>query len=601
MASNDDVLRRILVDEDFAAQDKARRKFRIQAKLEPVTRFAAIGLIAGVAFTSRWLGFTSFGYMTLAVSTVYAFIIHGLFTWWLLFKFIKEKPFVYDVVTWSDFFLMTIGVYFTGGETSVLFFIYIVRIADQITTNPKRILYFSAMYPLFYGSMLLYIADVDGRPIDLKLEALKVLGVLFAGVYLMAIGRNVQSLKRRLAFFIREAKHSFRLSERQRTELLQINQLVRSINSQVEFQDFLNLVVSETRKTDGINRVSVFVKERRSAAFFNAIQNGEFSWGEIRPGESPTPGREMRLPSPDPGKEITVEPGPPHRLIMAIYVESQSAAFFIYESDAAESPFTEDIVQNFKDLHPHITSAFIKTQLLNELRQLNEMKNEFLGIAAHDLRSPLSAIIGYLEIMLYDLQNNQFDAVSSAKDMQDLIRVARKMIHLITNLLDLSAIESGKIELELHKVNLSEILEESKKLHERNAGQKNIRLIVENDESLPAVIADSLRLSEVVDNLLSNAIKYTYAGGEVRVFCEVHTDEVVTNIVDTGMGISEDDMEKLFKGFAKLGSKPTGGELSTGLGLAIVKKIVDLHGGKVWVKSKKDQGSVFSFSLPVAS
>ncbi|MCB0833153.1 MAG: hypothetical protein KDC45_06800, partial [Bacteroidetes bacterium] len=81
MASNDDVLRRILVDEDFAAQDKARRKFRIQAKLEPVTRFAAMGLIAGMAFLSRWLGFTTFDYLTLTYSTAYAILIHGLFTW----------------------------------------------------------------------------------------------------------------------------------------------------------------------------------------------------------------------------------------------------------------------------------------------------------------------------------------------------------------------------------------------------------------------------------------------------------------------------------------------------------------------------------------
>ncbi len=244
-----------------------------------------------------------------------------------------------------------------------------------------------------------------------------------------------------------------------------------------------------------------------------------------------------------------------------------------------------------------------KTDLLEaanrELVRLNDLKNEFLGIAAHDLRNPLTAMIGFIDLIILDIKEQAFDPGQSLEDLESILKSGKQMSHLISELLDISAIESGKINLNLHKENLQTIFDECEMLHRRRALQKNIRLIVEKNNNIPAVMIDKSRIAEVVDNLLSNAIKYTFPGGEVRLFCEIALEEVVTNIRDTGQGLSDADLTQLFQGFKRLSATPTAGETSTGLGLAIVKKIVNLHGGNVWVKSHKGQGSTFSFSLPL--
>ena len=127
----------------------------------------------------------------------------------------------------------------------------------------------------------------------------------------------------------------------------------------------------------------------------------------------------------------------------------------------------------------------------------------------------------------------------------------------------------------------------------------SIRLVLDEPAELPSVLVDQRMIKEVIDNLVSNAIKYTSPGGEVRVSCERFDGELVTHVRDTGQGLTEDDMKNVFRTFKRLSAKPTGGETSTGLGLAIVKKIVEVHGGRVWVESAEGVGSTFSFSLPV--
>jgi signal transduction histidine kinase len=124
-------------------------------------------------------------------------------------------------------------------------------------------------------------------------------------------------------------------------------------------------------------------------------------------------------------------------------------------------------------------------------------------------------------------------------------------------------------------------------------------LTIEPLDALPDVPVDHSKIASVVDNLLTNAIKYTYAGGSIRIYGESSLSEIQIHVKDTGQGLTPDDKKKVFATFTKLSAKPTGGESSTGLGLAIVKKIVEIHGGRVWVKSEHGKGSTFSFSLPM--
>lgn len=233
-----------------------------------------------------------------------------------------------------------------------------------------------------------------------------------------------------------------------------------------------------------------------------------------------------------------------------------------------------------------------------ELEQLNEKKNEFLGIAAHDLRNPLGAIIGFLDLMYSDMKEGRLNLKEAMADLKMIMNSARQMVQLITELLDISAIESGKIRMDIQPVNLNTLLDDCERIHRKAAQQKHIRLSIEKNPDLPLLWVDRARIMEVNDNLLSNAVKYTYPEGEVHVTTEIHPEEVWVHVRDTGQGLTEKDLQLVFRSFRKLSAIPTGGESSTGFGLAIVKKIVELHHGRVWVESQSGVGSTFSFSIP---
>jgi len=134
--------------------------------------------------------------------------------------------------------------------------------------------------------------------------------------------------------------------------------------------------------------------------------------------------------------------------------------------------------------------------------------------------------------------------------------------------------------------------------HEKAAANKDIAITAVDTTELPHVNADAVRIGEVLDNLVSNAVKYTQPGGTVRISCERRDGDIVTHVEDNGQGLGEDDLREIFRTFKKLSARPTGGETSTGLGLAIVKRIVEIHGGSIWVTSEKGKGARFSFALP---
>jgi signal transduction histidine kinase len=274
------------------------------------------------------------------------------------------------------------------------------------------------------------------------------------------------------------------------------------------------------------------------------------------------------------------------------------AGFLLFDNVVQATPHDLLMLTALKE---HIRTALTKLRMLAELRSLNEKKNEYLGIVAHDLRNPLSTIYGYADLIMDDLRKGKFNAASAIDDLNKIAGVSRHMNRFISELLDISAIESGKVRMELHDSDLKLIVGNCEYLHQRSSQNKKIQLSVEYDTTLPNVHVDADKISSVVDNLLSNAIKYTHPGGKVRVYFQHKDSEVITHVEDSGQGLSADDLEKIFTSFKRLSSKPTGGEPSTGLGLAIVKKIVELHHGRVWVKSKRGEGSTFSFSLPVQS
>jgi signal transduction histidine kinase/ligand-binding sensor domain-containing protein len=222
-------------------------------------------------------------------------------------------------------------------------------------------------------------------------------------------------------------------------------------------------------------------------------------------------------------------------------------------------------------------------------------KTEILGLAAHDLKNPLTTILGLLELL-------QMDPPADARKAEYLAgigRSAEKMRALLDDLLSTAALETGHIELQMERLDGRALLDAVARDLARSAQRKDQKILVSGDH-LP-VQADEMRLLQALENLVSNALKFSPAGSAVRVDLERHGDEVRFRVRDEGPGLTAEDQAGLFKKFTRLSARPTANEPSTGLGLSIVKRLVELHGGRTWAESEgPGRGATFFVELPAA-
>jgi len=227
------------------------------------------------------------------------------------------------------------------------------------------------------------------------------------------------------------------------------------------------------------------------------------------------------------------------------------------------------------------------------LHELIKVKNELLGMASHDLRNPLTSIKGYSGFLLKKGATLKED---TRTDFLKIIHTASgNILGLLNDLLNLSAIESGQLILNLQPGNLRGLIEERVKLYTHLATEKNIHFKI-NFQETTVVTFDTPRIGQVLDNLLTNAIKFSPVGGTIEITMESGKGCVRVTVTDEGPSIKNEDLDDLFQPFNKFGSDPT--KKGTGLGLAIAKKMVKLHGGALTFKPSKNQGASFSFELP---
>ncbi len=229
------------------------------------------------------------------------------------------------------------------------------------------------------------------------------------------------------------------------------------------------------------------------------------------------------------------------------------------------------------------------------LEQLNREKNEFLSIAAHDLKNPLFSIQGFSHLV-----KTSYDQLNK-KQIQEFMYLiesgSERMFLLIKNLLDVNIIESGKMQISPSFMVLNEVIQTLLKVYAAKADEKNIQIAYQSiDDS--TVFADSSATEQVLDNLISNAIKYSAFDSKVDIYLEDKARCIRCNIQDHGQGLSADEQQKLFKKFSRLSTRPTNNEHSTGLGLFIVKKLMDAMGGVVGCHSEENKGSCFYIELP---
>ena len=226
------------------------------------------------------------------------------------------------------------------------------------------------------------------------------------------------------------------------------------------------------------------------------------------------------------------------------------------------------------------------------LEELSEFKSRMLGIAAHDLRSPLGTIVGYADMIAFETPNQR-----NIHESTDAIqRVATRMLALIEDLLGRAALESREMELDRRRVDLCKLVRDAVAEFESPAREKSQSISL----SLPArvmVSVDPVRFRAVLDNLISNAVKYTPVGGRIQVSIHELAEGTQVRVADSGPGFTEEDRDGLFQPFQRLSAQPTGEESSTGLGLSIVKQIVDLHAGEIRVESEPGAGATFIVTL----
>ena len=268
-------------------------------------------------------------------------------------------------------------------------------------------------------------------------------------------------------------------------------------------------------------------------------------------------------------------------------------------------PFSDRQIKLLETFAAQAVIAIENVRLFHEIQEkssqlevANRHKSEFLANMSHELRTPLNAIIGFSEVLIARM----FGDLNAKQDeyLTDIHSSGQHLLSLINDILDLSKIEAGRMELELSEFHLPSALQNAMTLVRDRAQTHGIVLALRVDESLGKVCADERKVKQIVLNLLSNAVKFTPDGGQVEVEAHLRDTSAEISVMDTGVGIAAKDQASLFEAFRQVGLDLRRKHEGTGLGLALTRRFVELHGGTISVKSEPGAGSIFTFTLPLS-
>jgi signal transduction histidine kinase/putative methionine-R-sulfoxide reductase with GAF domain len=285
-----------------------------------------------------------------------------------------------------------------------------------------------------------------------------------------------------------------------------------------------------------------------------------------------------------------------------LFEQKIMGALTIYRRETGS--FAPEIVNLLQTFATQSALAIQNARLFQEIedkgRQLeaaNRHKSEFLANVSHELRTPLNAIIGFSEVlgekMFGELNEKQ------AEYTEDILSSGRHLLSLINDILDLSKIEAGRMELELTTFHLPDAIENALLLIRERASRHGIKLDRVIDDRLGDFTGDERKVKQILVNLLSNAVKFTPEGGQIKVAASLDDSGMIVSVTDTGIGIAKKDQEAIFEEFRQVGTNYAQKREGTGLGLSLTRRFVELHGGKIWVESELGKGSTFIFTLPI--
>src|SRR3989441_3625588 len=405
-------------------------------------------------------------------------------------------------------------------------------------------------------------------------------------------------------------------------ELKALGEVGRAVSSTLHLETVLSTILSQARPLSGTHRRAGYEYDEQAEEFhLRATQNLDIGFVEllrsapIRKGEGAV-GRMAVTFEPTQIPDIEQDATYQSRLRDAALREGYHALLAVpllrehriigglIVNRRSPGEFSPDVIELLRTFAAQSALAIQNAQLFQEIEEkghqlevANRHKSEFLASMSHELRTPLNAVIGFSEVLL----DRMFGELNPKQDeyLQDILTSGRHLLSLINDILDLAKIEAGRMELEGTDFHLPQAIDNSLTLVRERAARRAITLAIDVDPRLGEIKGDERKVKQVLLNLLSNAIKFTPEGGRVGVQARLADGFTEISAADTGVGIAPEDHEAVFEEFRQVGADYAKKHEGTGLGLTLSRRFVELHGGKIWVKSQLGQGATFTFTLPV--
>jgi signal transduction histidine kinase len=397
-----------------------------------------------------------------------------------------------------------------------------------------------------------------------------------------------------------------------------LSEVIRAVSSSLDLREILDTVARRAIALSGADGCGIFelspgrktfdvvVSQGLSQEFVSAVQLMSVGVDHGTISQATAAGQPVQIPDVEhahdyPFRSHFLREG--LRSVLTVPMGGGDVARGIVVVRRRPGEFDERIVSLMTALANQSKVAIANAHLFREIEDkgqllevANRHKSEFLANMSHELRTPLNAIIGFSEVLL----QRMFGELNSKQDeyLQDVLSSGRHLLSLINDILDLSKVEAGRMELELERFDLPQALQDTLVLVRERAVRHGIDLHLDTDAGLGALVADQRKLKQVMLNLLSNAVKFTPQGGRIEVRAVPTDGGVEISVADTGIGIAPANQELIFEEFRQVGGDYAHKREGTGLGLTLARKLVELHGGRLWVKSQVGQGSTFTFSVP---
>ena len=419
------------------------------------------------------------------------------------------------------------------------------------------------------------------------------------------------------------------------TGLYTLHQLGKKISSTFNVEDLFALIKPPFVSKLGFQRALIMIRDKNSGDLITKTSIG-YASDEIKTIEKELNKGPLAVPLLKKGEFLLVNrelENVEHETVLSeifksksfltvpIVAKDEAIGFILMGNSSAYSKVTEGEVELLSILASQIGTAIentnLYTELFNshqdlerrvrertqelarlneELTKLNKVKSDFVSAVSHELRTPLTSIKGYASILM---AGKLGDVTPAQKErLQKIDKHSNSLARLVNNLLDISRIESGKVQMNIREISIKEMLDSIVDIITPQAKEKHISLKINIKTKSDKIKADASQLERVFINLVGNAVKFTPLKGKIAISCQDKKDSVEFSVEDTGMGIPRDDVENVFEEFFRSDNALDQKVKGTGLGLSLVKKIIEAHNGKIWVDSTLEKGTRFSFTIP---